>query len=230
MRYKGSDLLYIMGEKGSKRQTFSDEKLEIEREIFRLFDKATEEMSSSKLVTIILNELLVKRDHDFGSGEIYVLTSVLDSTGISEYKSPLFQGISDGMSLPLGAGMIIGLPKDPGLFADIHGVVMESDSDVRAVGEAIEKAKEDTNFNEIENIAKELTSFDPTKLTTIMNGVSIFLDVLVALLKNNRDDHVGTFHDFYLRQQGFGVGRHPQTGRHQYNDIEIAYTIEMIDA
>jgi hypothetical protein len=235
-RYKSKDLLYALSEKGPEREsllrTFGVKKEE--QEIEKLFKEATKEMSGTKLITVSLKELKILRDHDWGSGEIYVVTTILDNSGQKEFKTPIFHGIKNGDLLPLGpGGMLVGIKsqdeaEDPGLFLDLHGVVMECDSDIRTLGDRIQKAKEKAKFDEIEEMAKNLAEFDPTKLTAIMNGVSIFLDVLVAIMQENKDDYVAQFHDFYLRQQAFGVGRHPEKGTYRWQDVELAYSIDMV--
>jgi hypothetical protein len=82
-------------------------------------------------------------------------------------------------------------------------------------------------LDELEAAARSLGGFDPSKLTLIMNGVSEFLNTLVQLLKKNRDDHVATFHDFYLRQQAFGEGRHPSIGLSRFGDVSMSYTLTL---
>ena len=209
-----------------------DDKQDQEKlEIVELFQKATTEMKKHPDILFSLNEVKVIKDHDWGSGEIYLLSYVLDSNGVTEYRSPLFQGIGDGDYLPLGeGGMLAHYKKNPGLFIDLHGVVMESDSDIRDLGKRIQEAKESVKFDEITQIASTLSAVDPTKITTIINGVNLFLDALVMILQKNNDDHVGTFHDFYLKQQGFGVGRHPKKGLKRCQDVELAYTISFAES
>jgi hypothetical protein len=213
------------------KQTRSKSVSKQKQEIIETFKKSTNEMEKHPDIAVSLNKVKVLRDHDWGTGEFYLLSYILDSNGVTEYKSPLFQGIRDGDYLPLGeGGMLAHYKKNPGLFVDIHGIVMESDSDVRELGKRIQEAKEKVKFDEITKIATTLSTVDPTKITTIMTGVNLFLDALVMVLQKNNDDHAGTFHDFYLKQQAFGVGRHPKTGLKRCQDIELAYTINYLDS
>jgi hypothetical protein len=106
---------------------------------------------------------------------------------------------------------------------------MESDSDIRDLGKRIEEAKKITNFDKITEIATTLSTIDPTKITTVISGVNLFLDALVLVLQKNNDDHVGTFHDFYMKQQAFGEGRHPKQGLKRCNDVELAYNINFAE-
>ena len=198
--------------------------------IIGLFRKADAEMEQHPDIILSLDEVKVLKDHDWGSGEIYLLSYVLDSNGMTEYHSPLFEGIKDGDKLPIGeGGILLHYKKNPGIFIDIHGVVMESDSDIRDLGKRIQEAKEKVNFDEIANLAKTLSTVDPTQITNIVNGVNLFLDALVMILQKNKDDHVATFHDFYLKQQAFGEGRHPKEGLKQFQDVELAYTISFAE-
>lgn len=49
------------------------------------------------------------------------------------------------------------------------------------------------------------------------------------VLAKNGDDHVATIPDFYLEQQAFGTGSHPQDEdeRVAFQDVEARYTIQL---
>lgn len=166
----------------------------------------------------------------FGAkGEFYVITTVLDGSGTNfEYKTKYFQGIKRGELFPLGSGgMLISYLKNPKWFIDIHMIIMESDSDYRKIGENIEKAKKESKLGEAMNFIGSLSTLDPTAISKVVSGVDIFTDVLAYFMKENGDDHIATIHDFYLKHQAFGYGRHPETGRKKFQDVETAYTIEL---
>lgn len=185
-------------------------------------------------LTVAFKEIRILNDNDAflsgGTGEIYVVASTLDGSGeSSEFKTQLFEGIDDGDKLPLGdGGMLLCYRKNPRWFIDLHVVVMESDGDLRSLGESIEKAREAAKLNEVQSILGALAVFDPTKITLAVQAVGLFLDVLVHLLTRNGDDHVATIHDFYLKHQAFGQGSHPPGGKpRRYQDVEATYEIEL---
>ena len=60
---------------------------EEKQDIVRLFQKADDEMEQHPDIVISLDQVKVIKDYDFGSGEIYLLSYVLDSKGMTEYKS-----------------------------------------------------------------------------------------------------------------------------------------------
>jgi hypothetical protein len=151
-----------------------------------------------------------KAEGGFGGGdaEIYVVGSILDGSGAQpDFKTKLFQGMRAGQDLPLGAGgMLIGMIRKPRWFVDAHVMMMESDSDLRAVGEAIERARKDSGLKELVDAIGTVATFDPTMITRVTAGVDVFLAMLAGILKRNGDDHIATFHDFYLKSQAFGAG------------------------
>ena len=188
-------------------------------------------------LTVKFNEMKLLSTHEGwierlfgGTGEFYVVANVIDGSGnILDFKTQYFEGLKKGDMLPLGqGGMLITYLKNPRWFIDIHMVVMESDSDVRRLGSFIEEAKKEAKIDEVANLAKAFTTFDPTRITQILNGIQFFFDILVKILKDNKDDHVATIHDFYLKPQAFGQGRHPAEGLKRFQDVEAAYEIDLI--
>lgn len=63
-------------------------------------------------------------------------------------------------------------------------------------------------------------------VTKVLAGVDAFLVILSGILSANGDDHIATIHDFYLKHQGFGAGRHPATGLQRFQDAEVAYKFD----
>lgn len=166
---------------------------------------------------------------DWGRGEIYVLTSILDGSGEQpDFKTRHFEGIHDGDPLPLGdGGMLVGMMKNPRWFVDLHMVVMESDSDIRELGASIEAARKQSGMSDAIKAVGAVAAFDPTMISKVVTVVDTFLVILSGILKANGDDHVATVHDFYLKHQGFGAGRHPKTGMQRFQDVEVAYKMDL---
>ncbi len=165
------------------------------------------------------------------SSEFYVITTAIDGSGKPfEYKTQFFEGIRRNDRLPLGeGGMLVTYLKDPRWFVDLHMIVMESDSDLRDLGERIEEAKEKAGLADLLEFAGATASLDPTLISKVVNGVDLFLHALTYLLKENGDDHVATVHDFYLQHQAFGKGRHPGNGTRRFQGIELAYEIQLTE-
>jgi hypothetical protein len=163
------------------------------------------------------------------SSEFYIITTVIDGSGKPfEYKTQFFEGIKRNDHLPLGeGGMLVSYLRDPKWFVDLHMIVMESDSDLRDLGERIEKAKEQAGLADLLELAGAAASLEPTLVSKVVNGVDLFLHTLTYLLKENGDDHVATVHDFYLQPQAFGKGRHPSEGTTRFQGIELAYEIRL---
>lgn len=143
-----------------------------------------------------------------GTGEVYVIGSVLDASGEQpNFRTKLFEGMNAGNILPLGpGGLLVGLIRNPRWFVDFHCIVMESDEDIRSIGRAIEQARVESGLKEIISAIGALTTFDPTMITKVITTVDVFIALLQRILISNGDDHIATIHDFYLKSQGFGVG------------------------
>jgi hypothetical protein len=168
---------------------------------------------------------------DWGRGEVYVITSILDGSGAQpDFKTHLFQGIEDGDSLPLGqGGMLVGFLKNPRWFVDLHMVIMESDDDIRKIGQSIEEARKQSGLSDLVRGVGAVAAFDPTMITKVVTAVDAFLVALSGILAANGDDHIATVHDFYLKHQGFGVGRHPASGLQKFQDAEVAYRFDLVE-
>jgi hypothetical protein len=221
---------------GESYENDEKKKLESNLELIRHINGAEEEIARQGNIglTISLKKLKLgkipepiwERLTNSLSGEVYVVGTVLDGSGKSfEFKTQLFRGMKDDQELPLGSGgLLVSYLVDPRWFVDIHLVVMESDSEYRKVGEAMDKARADSKIDNYLEMAKALFVLDPTKISTILGGFNLFYSLLTDYLKNNGDDHLGTIHDFYLKHQAFGMGTH---GPQKYSDIEATYSIDL---
>lgn len=180
-----------------------------------------------KIKTLITSESILEW---FGNtGEFYVITTILDGSGRKfDYTTQFFQELKRDDFFPLGTGgMLVGLIKNPRWFIDIHMLIMESDSDIRNMGKYIEDAKKETKLDDILKFVGTAATFDPTRITQVVNGVNLFLNALSYILQKNNDDHVATIHDFYLKHQKFGAGRRPKEGLKRFQNVEAAYTIDL---
>jgi hypothetical protein len=169
---------------------------------------------------------------DWGRGEIYVVTSMLDGSGRQpDFKTQLFEGIHDGDFLPLGSGgMLVGMLQNPRWFIDVHMMIMESDDDIRNIGTAIEKARKQSGLADAVQAIGGLAAFDPTMISKVVTTVNVFLSILGGILSENGDDHVATIHDFYLKHQAFGAGAHPADVNKllKFQDAEVSYKIDLV--
>ena len=162
-------------------------------------------------------------------GEFYVITTILDgSGGRFEYMTQYFQKLKRGQFFPLGAGgLLVGFIQNPHWFIDIHMLVMESDSDIRNLGKFIDEAKKEAKMDDILKFVGKTATFDPTMVSQVITGVNLFLVALTHILKANRDYYIGAIHDFYLKHQRFGEGRHPKQGINRFGNVEASYTIDL---
>jgi hypothetical protein len=192
------------------------------------------ERLTGKGLTLSLKEVWISDIHESifgGTGEVYVLTSVIDGTGSEpQFQTKEFTGVSWGERLHLGdGGMLVGSVADPRWFFDFHMLIMESDSGARDLGKAIAEVRESSGLNDAIKLAGGLAKFDPTGITTITTAVGLFLSMLSATLRRNGDDVIATVHDFYLAAQGFGVGRHPAAETEKWGGARLAYQIDVTD-
>ena len=165
------------------------------------------------------------------TGEFYILTTMIDGSNKPvEYKTLYFQNLKRDDFFPLGnGGMLVSFINNPRWFIDFHMLVMESDSDVRSFGKLIDTAKKEAKLDEISNVISQLSVFDASAILKYTNCVDLFLTILSNILQENGDDHIATIHDFYLKHQAFGQGRHPLVGEQKFQDVELAYTIDLTE-
>lgn len=94
-----------------------------------------------------------------------------------------------------GQGRLIYGPKNPGSFVSYSVLFMENDSDVRKLGEMVEKVIKST---EAQTILGTLTAANPTYQAATL--VLTQLTALVAgMLKQNEDDELGRFEGTFFR-------------------------------
>ena len=170
---------------------------------------------------------------DWGRGEVFVFTSLLDGSGRTiQHQTRFFEGIHDGDYLPLGSGgMLVGAIENPRWFVDLHMVIGESDQDIRNIGKAVAKARKQSGISKAAKTIGALAKFDPTAVTKMVGAADLFLATLQAILTSNGDDHIATVHDFYLMHQGFGAGRHPKNPKklQRFQDAQVSYQIDVVD-
>jgi len=162
-------------------------------------------------------------------GSIYVVTTALDGSGKPfEYKTQFFEGIARGDRLPLGdGGLLVSSRTDPRWFIDLHMVVMESDSGQRELGAAIDEARRQIKLDDVVARVSAVVPGDLSVVSDVVTAVDAFAATLAQLLKKNGDDHVATVHDFYLKPQAFGQGRHPARGLKTFQKVAVAYQIDL---
>jgi len=170
---------------------------------------------------------------DWGRGEVYVIAALLDGSGRGvQYQTRSFEGIHDGDFLPLGeGGLLVGAIEKPRWFIDLHMVIAESDQDIRNIGKAIESARKQSGLDKVAKAVGAIAKFDPTAISRVVGAADLFLALLQAILSSNGDDHIATVHDFYLKHQGFGAGRHPKAANKltRFQDADVAYQIDVVE-
>jgi hypothetical protein len=63
--------------------------------------------------------------------------------------------------------MLVGNVPDPRWFFDFHMLIMESDSDLRDLGEIVAKVRKSSGLDDAIKLAGGLARFDPTGITAI---------------------------------------------------------------
>ncbi|MHA1848041.1 MAG: hypothetical protein ACTSXU_10380, partial [Promethearchaeota archaeon] len=108
---------------------------------------------------------------------------------------------------------------NPEKFIEVHILIMESDDDIRRIGNIVDDILKDEKFlsliddavNALEEIIKNwnkvVINFNPY----IATGKAI-MKMLAIALKKNGDDEVATIHELFFDKQAFGLGRHPAKG------------------
>jgi hypothetical protein len=189
---------------------------------------------NGKGLTVSVKEVRIFDEHEGWlrrKGEVYVLTAVIDGSGEQPtFTTKVFPEVRSGDLLSLDeGGMLVGLVKSPTWFVDFHLLIMESDSDIRELGETIAELQSSSGLSDAIKLIGEVGRFDPTGISQVTTAASLLLSGVAAAMRRNGDDHIGTVHNFYLAPQGYGEGRHPAQGRRRWGDAEVAYQIDVTD-
>ncbi|GEM_PF-1821497 len=181
-------------------------------------------ISIDELVFKGLPEPLSERITGNVRGEIYIISSVFDGSGmIKQFQSQLFKGVKEHSRLELGTGgMLVAYIENPRWFIDMHIMIMELDGEFNKIPDAVEKAKKNSMLDDILEGISVLSLLSPVKISETLEKINVFYDLLGKLLEENGDDCLGIIHDFHLKHKLFGVGKYPLK---KYGSIEAAYTI-----
>ena len=95
----------------------------------------------------------------------------------------------------LGNGMRVYGPENPGMFMVFNILVMESDSDIRAVGE---KIREIMNSKEIKGTVLPMLAVNPS-MEVAVKVLTTTADLVGKILKNNKDDELIRVHGTLMR-------------------------------
>lgn len=180
-------------------------------------------------VEMRLREVFVIDVRDPGKGDIYVVTVVADDLGQEPLTLSIktFEDIPDRTALPLAPQgvTVYRNPKDRiPRFLDYRILVMESDHEIRQVGEALSEIQTNDQFKIVrENLVAVATSAQPAA-ALITAGTDLVVGLIAQILKMNKDDQiiyiVGSFND---KIDDLGVKYGPIAQKNAY--ARVAYQV-----
>lgn len=144
-------------------------------------------------IAIVIKEFTLKKNPDwpFRYSEPYIVSMAIDQSGANnpaiDFNILPFPQVRKGDTVDFGGqGHLIYGPSNPGEFVAYSVLFMESDSDMRQLGENIEKIVK----SEAVNIGmKELLKAVPTFSTASMLLLKLS-EIIAGRMKENRDDQL----------------------------------------
>ncbi len=152
-------------------------------------------------IAITIPEFTVNKkvDGPFGKYlEPYIVSIAIDEQGTNDPKisfniMPYPKVAVGGRVKMLGDGHLLYGPKNPGEFVALSVLIMESDSDIRAIGDTVETI---VNSKAAELSIAAIVAANPGS-TAILGILKELTQMVAGELKNNKDDELfrtsGTF-------------------------------------
>jgi hypothetical protein len=121
--------------------------------------------------------------------------------------SPIYHRMRRGEYLPLmGKGFKLFGPTVLDGPVQVHLAIMESDSDLRNLGEFIAKARKDSGLDDLLKGVVSLSNLSQGKISLIMNDFNMAFSIVIKALKDNKDDIIRTYEygeDFYQTESNY---------------------------
>ncbi len=179
-------------------------------------------MASENRIAITIPSLVLKKSSDVGrraKNEPYIVTSAIDGNEAEGQRPTLgvrvFPKISPGEAVGLvGSGHLVYGPDDPGDFVAFSILVAESDKDLgNGLGAAHEQAK---NNDKVKEALKTATG-----IGAAVAVADIAIEVMLAVLKRNKDDQLYRVDGTLLRDVEPGYRNNKFTVGNEYVDMTI---------
>lgn len=155
-------------------------------------------------VVMRLKDVFIFNVRDPGKGDIYLVTVVADNLATKPFTLGVktFEDIHDNEALQLGpAGVTIYMNPEGIIprFLDYRIMVMESDQEIRKVGEILSEIESNDQFKAVrDNLIAMAAAAQPTA-ALITTATDLVVGLIAQILKMNRDDQiiyiVGSFND-----------------------------------
>ncbi|MEM0895398.1 MAG: hypothetical protein AAGJ79_00835 [Verrucomicrobiota bacterium] len=155
---------------------------------------ATFDPINDKIAVTLSHFTMKKRSQGIFEGkfeEPYIVTLAADSHGSAtpqiEFSTRPFPKVAVGETVTFqNHGHLIYGPKQPGEFAAYSILFMESDEDIRKIGERV---SEIINSEETKAILKAVVTANPGA-ATVAGGLQQVLSLVARVMKQNRDDEL----------------------------------------
>ena len=177
-----------------------------------------------------LKELVVHRNRAlFGSANLRLDCMVV--SGASEDAAPYlvettrFASIRDNERLPMDDLLVFyGAVKD---FLDIGVWVSRDESGSPTLAELLDKELNSRDFKTAASVLAGLAALSPQGAAAIagVGAAATLMNISSRLLAAATGKSVGLYRTSLLATEGFGIGRHPETGLLRSQDFSFAYEV-----
>lgn len=137
-----------------------------------------------------------------------------------------FPAVRDGEALPIGSGGLLGFIAVPAHFLDLSIIVSRDRRDVDELASLLRDSTDSDITDAMGKIAELTATPHVAAVKTAIEAAAILSNAAYRILRSLTGSTIGLYRNLHLQHRdGFGVGRHPETGTLRCRDLTFRYEI-----
>lgn len=173
----------------------------------------------------------------FGGADIrvdaLVVTGCATSGGGSQFYMPrtaTFSGIRDGEQLRIGTGGLLAFHGPVAHFLDVSVMVSRDRKDTADLAALFGQTAQSDELKDVTQTMMGLMAVTPpvAAVSAAIAAASTLGNLALKLLHASTGATIGVYRNCHLQyRDGFGIGRHPDSGAFRANDLSFWYDISL---
>jgi hypothetical protein len=137
-----------------------------------------------------------------------------------------FPSVRDGEALPIGSGGLPGFIAVPAHFLDLSIIVSRDRHDVDELATLLRDSTDSDVTGAMGKIAELVAAPHVAAVKTAIDAAAVLSNATYRVLRSLTGSTIGLYRNLHLQHRdGFGVGRHPETGTFRCRDLTFRYEI-----
>lgn len=137
-----------------------------------------------------------------------------------------FPGVRDGEALPIGSGGLPGFIAVPAHFLDLSIIVSRDRHDVDELATLLRDCTDSDVTGAMAKVAELVAAPHVAAVKTAVEAAAVLSNAAYRVLRALTGSTIGLYRNLHLQHRdGFGVGRHPETGTFRCRDLTFRYEI-----